>query len=179
MSTHGGFGDFAFTVRDGGDAKQVFVYWTSESSIFTDIMSRLKHRSDEQFVGDMAHIHDALVDLTERGYTATSQGEGKMSAWMVESALAQPIEQPRQYRMYSGGDDLLTIQLDDADGVRITTERMMDEGVRYDEIIIPEDELWRFAAGMIARSYSDDGSSYTQLTRFSTVQYERALAACL
>lgn len=179
MSTQGGFGDFAFTVRDGGDVKHFFAYWTSESSIFTDIMSRLRQRPDEKLVSDVAHIRDALVDLVAQGYTATDQGEGKMSIWAIERAMAQPTELLRHYRMYSGGDDVLAVRLDDQDGVCISTERMMDTEVRCDEVVIPEDDLWRFAAGMIARSYSDDGRSYTQLTRFSTAQYERALAVCL
>lgn len=93
--------------------------------------------------------------------------------------LAKPSDEPRRYQMFSGGDDMLVVDTSRADGIHIASDRDMDGMREYVEFVIQDDELWRFAAGMIARSYSDDGQPYTQLTRFPTSQYDRALKICL
>lgn len=179
MSVHGGFGDFAFTASDENDTTRFFAYWTSESSIFIDIMKRLRSRAREQLVEDVARMHSVLAEMTMRGYTPTREGEGRMDEWTINWLLAKPSGEPQRYPMFSGGDDMLVVDATHEDGMHIASDRDMDGQREYTEVVIPDDELWRFAAGMIARSYSDDGRSYTQLTRFATSQYDNALTACL
>ena len=178
MSTPGGFGDFAFTATVDETRDHFFAYWTAESSIFLDAMKRLKSHSHDEFVKDITHIQSALADMETSGYTPTDEGQGKISEWTVRQRLADSLDSHR-YDMFSGGDDALVVNTLLGDGLHIASERNMDGEHVHKEIVIPDSDLWRFVAGMIARSHSDNGSSYTQLTRFSTKQYMGALEMCL
>ena len=179
MSAPGGFGDFAFVAVSSDEVKRFLAYWTSESSIFIDIMKRLKRRPMEALAEDIANIHASLDSLLQYGYTPTTEGEGKMDEWVVQYQLAQPDGEPKRYHMFGGGEDVMVVDDTHEDGLHLATDRDMDGEQEYKEIVIPDSELWRFAAGMAARSYSEDGRNYPQLTRFSTAQYDQAFRACL
>lgn len=179
MSTIGGFGDFAFEASSAGEIKRFWAYWTAESAIFIDIMRRLKDQPRDKFVEDMESVQIVLAGLVERGYTPTTEGEGKMNPWMMQWHLSQPHDEPHRYQMFSGGNDSLVVDTGQADGIHLGTDRDMDGEREYKEIIIPNEDIWRFAAGMMARSYDKHGQSYCQLTRFATSQYDQALATCL
>ena len=170
LSAYGERGDLAFTA----DGEYFSAYWTSESAILVDLLQRM--RSTKNLPESVAQIHTAIKELTDSNYSRTTQSEGKIDTRTVELLLAEGTENPRSYRMFQSGDDMLIIDIARDDGVHITSEREWDEGERRrKEFVIPDDELWRFVAGMMARSYSDDGREYPELTRYATSQYDNAL----
>lgn len=178
MSTPGGFGDFAFEARDDRGVTQFLAYWTEERAIFIDIMKRLMQQPQAEFTQSIERIQSLLNELTNAGYTPTTEGEGTMPATEVRWLLSRTTNEPQRYQRYSEGDDSLIVDISQADGIHFVSERGIDARRGRKEITIPNTDIWRFAAGMIARSYIEDGG-YISLTRFATTQYDVALETCL
>lgn len=173
FSRHGELGDLAFTVN-----KEYYTsYWTSENRIFIGLLQRMS--AAKNVVESAEYIAQAKKELIDAGYTATTKGQGKMDAWMLGQLAEANNKRLQTYPMFSGGDATLIVDSTKQGGVRIAYDRAWDDERRCGEVFIPDDELWRFAAGMMARSYSDRGQDYSQLTRYPTSQYDHALAAWL
>ena len=179
MDIDGGFGDFAFDVTSNGHTEHFISYWTNESSIFIDVMQRLLARPADALTEDITRLHTALAMLEQDEYRPTTEGEGKIDTWTLQYQLQRGIEQPARYSMFSGGDDVVVVDATQSDGLHLAIDRDNDGDRIVHEVIVPDEALWCFATGMIARSYSNEFRSYPQLTRIPTLQYMNALQLLL
>lgn len=176
LSIWGEFGDLAFFAN-----KEYFsAYWTAESTIFVDLLQRLSSRPAEELPRIKELIERHLIQLSEDGYGPTTEGEGIISEDTVRMLTKEPVESSRVYPMFGGGDATLAIDISQDDGVHMTSNRAWDDGMRkIYEFVIPDSELWRFVAGMVARSFSKDGEKRPALTRYATTEFNNALRVCL
>lgn len=178
LSTAGQFGDFAFTATDPatGDVTFYDAYHTGERFIFLDVLHRIAHqRPTQDVLDDLVRVRADLAERTD-GLNPTSRSEHDFTdllpRWLA-TLNSEPTDRP--YTASSDRLDNLTLTPTD-DGLTITRRRGDTPRPRDPAVHIPTGELWRFAAGMIWRSYEQRRDA-PFLTRASTTAYQSALDA--
>lgn len=178
LSTGSMHGDFAFTATylATGRVTRYDAYHTGERMIFLDILHRIAHAGPaDDVLDDIARVRSDVSHRTD-GLTPTSKSEhnfdGMLPRWLA-TLNAEPV--PHTYAASTDNRYNLVLTPTDA-GLTISWQRGNTPRPRDPTIHIPTPELWRFAAGMIWRSY-DTGRTAPFLTRISTLAYDTALEA--
>ncbi|PZS30886.1 MAG: hypothetical protein DLM58_12975 [Pseudonocardiales bacterium] len=178
LSTGATFGDFAFTATNlaNGRVTHYDAYHTGERMIFLDVLHRIAHtRPGQDVLDDVARIRADVNERTE-GLTPTSEAEHDFDR-LLPRWLATLNTKPEPHTYGASTNNRYTLVLAPTDdGIAISWQRGDTQRPRDPRVHIPTSELWRFAAGMIWRSY-DTGRPAPFLTRISTQAYDTALEA--
>lgn len=171
-------GDFAFTATNlaTGRVTHYDAYHTGEALIFLDVLHRLAYtRPARDVLDDVARTRADVNERTE-GLTPTSQAEHDFDR-LLPRWLATLNTEPTPHTYDASTDNRHNLALTPTDdGIAISWQRGDTPRPRDPTIHIPTPELWRFAAGMIWRSY-DTGRTAPFLTRISTLAYDTAIDA--
>lgn len=171
-------GDFALTATNlaTGRVTHYDAYHTGEALIFLDVLQHLAYtRPARDVLADIARIRTDVNERTD-GLAPTTEAEHNfdrlLPRWLA-TLTARPT--PHTYDASSDRRHNLALTPTEA-GLGISWQRGDTPRPRDPTIHIPTPELWRFAAGMIWRSY-DTGRTAPFLTRISTRAYDTALEA--
>lgn len=170
--------DFAFTATDPvtGRVTRFDAHHSGERFLFLHVLHRIAYdRPVEVVLADVARIRDDLAERTS-GLTATSQSENNFEDTLPPWTATLATE-PTIASFAASFDRAHVLLLTPTDGgLTISWQRGNTPRPRDPKIDVPTNELWRFAAGMMWRSY-DDGRDYPMLTRINTSAYNSALDA--
>ena len=170
LSAPGAYQDFAFeAVHDDGRCDRFAAYHTGERAIFIDVLTRLATgRPADAVLADIARVR-AEVATTAADLSPTSSQSTFRGVW--PSVPRSPaVRFSNNYSTDGRSRGVGLTVAGDKYGLRFSERRGRERGLK---IVIPADQLWRFAAGMIWRSY--EGRSSTPLSRVSTDEYWDAL----
>lgn len=171
-------GDFAFTATTlaTGRVTHYDAYHTGERMIFLDVLHRNAHaRPGQDVLDDVARIRADVSGRTE-GLTPTSEAEHDFDR-LLPRWLATLNTEPEPHTYGASTDNRYSLTLTPTEaGLSISWQRRDTPRPRDPTIHIPTSELWRFAAGMIWRSY-EEGRRSPFLTRISTQAYNTAFDA--
>lgn len=153
-----------------------FAYHTGETSIFLTIVHALPWlRGPADALADLERVRQDVGERTE-GMFATTESENTFDRLLPTLARRLGTEpQTAEFQADEIGSVLLALAPTEQ-GLRVDLNDVTAHQTMR-SVTIPTDDLWRFAAGMIWRSYADRPDTYPQLTRLSTAAYEQAVTA--
>lgn len=168
VSAGGDMGDFAMRATRPGTAQPeyYYAYWTAERSIFVQLVRLWQSHRQELLHEDIARIRDLLASI-ESVAVATEVGEGKFGNIDIYS---NDENGTKCYPMHGDGIEMLCIA-QTANGAYIYTD---DRG-----ITVSYSQLWHLIAGMIGRSYNEEGDTFPRRTRYPTSRYLEAFRTLL
>ncbi|PZS16356.1 MAG: hypothetical protein DLM57_10500 [Pseudonocardiales bacterium] len=170
LATPGEYQDFAFeAIHDDGRRDRFAAYHTGERAIFIDVLTRMAaDRPADAVLADVTCMR-AEVETISKGLTPTSSQSGFRPGWpTVPRSPAVPFS--NSYTIDGRSQRIGLTVAGDKYGLRFSERRGKERGLK---VVVPADQLWRFAAGMIWRSYEDRTSLL--LSRVSTDEYQDAL----
>ncbi len=170
LAAWGAYGDLAFDATTEGQERpdHYMLYWTGEKPFFLQLAHRWQsRRSPDEQIEDIECIKRLLARLEDADAVPTHLGQGTFSEYDV----CHDVAEVACYSMFGGstGDD---VRVDTTGGVaHIAVDRDWDgERKRYG-FSVQDDQVWQFIGGMVGRSYSPDGATFTQRTRYPTSEY--------
>lgn len=175
FSAPGMMGDFAFTNEDASkDQQGYWVYHTGTQALFNYFTAAMIQQNNalEQF----EKLCNKL-DTYSATMTATTESESSFGEYALDE-LSQRMNRPlEQMELNASGYGESALWVTPQDSATICEmDRDWDDGERLQYgVSIPHDQAWQFLAGMIWRSYSEDGRSWPQNSRHATSEFERAL----
>lgn len=178
LSRPGTYGDFAFTVHRAGARRpeHFYAYHTGEAAIFCAVLATLAAR--QPAAAALADIERIRREVTARAQVldVTTQSENTFDGVLANLEVLVREKKTGDactHAANAAGSDTLVVTPTPI-GLTLVLRRETEGETSERSMTVLTGDLWRFAAGMVWRSYSSHGSS---LSRLSTTEYECALAS--